>query len=178
MTQAKGVEQEEEQTEASLATGADNLDAEEDAPAPAGRLTNLLCGLAIAALGAGAFFVALDLGLGSLTRPNSGTWPGIVSLMLVAIGLVVAARAHTFTDAERITKDVLRVAAGVATLAVAAQLYPVIGFEIPSFLLLVFWMTVLGNEKLKISVPTAAGTVIVFYLIFVTGLSVPVPRLF
>lgn len=156
----------------------DEAPAGDTAPPAAGRLTNLLCGVAIIALGIGAFFVALNLGLGSLTQPHSGTWPGIVSVMLVAIGLVIALRAHTYTDAERVSRDVIRVAVGVATLAIAAQLFPIIGFEIPSFLLLVFWMTVLGGEKLRVSVPTSAGTVLVFYLIFVTGLSVPVPRLF
>ncbi|WP_017577024.1 tripartite tricarboxylate transporter TctB family protein [Nocardiopsis kunsanensis] len=149
-----------------------------DAAPGAGRATNLVCGAVISLVGAGAFAVALDLGLGSLSRPGPGTWPAIVSLMLLVVGLLIAARSAHFTDSERITKDAVGVAAGVITLTVAVQLMPLVGFELPSVALLVFWMSVLGQEKLRLSVPIAVLTVAVVHLTFVHGLAVPVPRLF
>ncbi|QVQ51872.1 tripartite tricarboxylate transporter TctB family protein [Spiractinospora alimapuensis] len=149
-----------------------------DTAPPAGYLTNLLCGVVIALVGVGALIVALDLGFGSLAQPRAGTWPAIVSGVLIVVGLVIAVRAATFTDAERITRDGWGVVAGVVSLVVAAQLMPLVGFEIPSFVLMVFWMSVLGRERLLLSVPISAVTVAVFYLIFVYGLAVPIPRLF
>lgn len=156
-------------------------EAQEPDPAaapPAGFLANLVCGIVVTLVGVGALTVALDLGLGSLSQPRAGTWPAIISGVLIAIGLVIALRAATFTDAERITKDSWGVAAGVVSLVVAAQLMPLVGFEIPSFVLMVFWMSVLGREKLLLSVPISVVTVTAFYLIFVYGLAVPIPRLF
>lgn len=153
-------------------------DPDPDTGPPAGRATNLACGAVVSLVGAGAFAVALDLGLGSLSQPGAGTWPAIVSLMLLVVGLLIAARAAHFTDAERITKDAVGVAVGVIALVVTVQLMPLVGFELPSVALLVFWMSVLGREKLWLSVPISVLTVAVFYLTFVNGLAVPVPRLF
>ncbi|MBE3001963.1 tripartite tricarboxylate transporter TctB family protein [Nocardiopsis sp. HNM0947] len=144
----------------------------------AGRTTNLVCGAVVALTGVGTLAVALDLGLGSLSQPGAGTWPGIVSMILIVIGLLIAARAATFTDAEPITKDAVAVAVAVVALAVAVQLFPYVGFELPSVALLVFWMSVLGQEKLRLSVPISVIAVAVFYLTFVYGLAVPIPRLF
>ncbi|WP_017616287.1 tripartite tricarboxylate transporter TctB family protein, partial [Nocardiopsis salina] len=159
--------------------GPDNGPADTAEPAPrAGRTTNLVCGAVVVLTGAGTLTVALDLGLGSLSRPGAGTWPGIVSVLLIVIGLLVAARAATYTDAEPITRDAVGVAVGVATLAVAVQLFPFVGFELPSVALLVFWMSVLGREKLRLSVPVSVATVAAAHLVFVYGLAVPIPRLF
>lgn len=153
-------------------------DPDPDTAPSAGRATNLACGAVISLVGAGALAVALDLGVGSLSRPGPGTWPAVVSLMLLVVGLLIAARAAHFTGAERITKDAVWVAVGVIALTVTVQLMPLVGFELPSVALLVFWMSVVGREKLRLSVPISVLTVAVFYLTFVHGLAVPVPRLF
>lgn len=144
----------------------------------AGPLTNLLCGAAISLLGTSALFVAVDLGLGSLTQPRAGTWPGFLSGLLIVLGIFIMIRARTFDDAEKITFNAVAVGVGAVSLVVAVQLMPYIGFEIPAVLLMLFWMSVLGNEKYRLSVPISIVTVAAFYLIFVTGLSVPLPRLF
>ncbi|MDZ5077178.1 tripartite tricarboxylate transporter TctB family protein [Nesterenkonia sp. HG001] len=144
----------------------------------AGRLANLLCGAAVAGIGVAALWAAMELGLGSLTQPRAGTWPGIVSALLILVGVLIMTRAATYDDAERITSRAVGVLIGVASLVAMGQLIPLIGFEVPSFLLLVFWMSVLGKERLRLSVPLSAITVLAFYLIFITGLSVPLPRLF
>lgn len=158
--------------------GSDAQASDPDTAPSAGRATNLACGAVISFVGAGALAVALDLGVGSLSQPGAGTWPAVVSLMLLVVGLLIAARAAHFTGAERITKDAVWVAVGVIALTVTVQLMPLVGFELPSIALLVFWMSVVGREKLRLSVPISVLTVAVFYLTFVHGLAVPVPRLF
>lgn len=149
----------------------------EEAPG-AGRATNLLCGAAVTGIGAVALVEAMNLGLGSLTHPRAGTWPGVISGLLIVVGVLIMLRAATYRDAEQITSRAWGVLVGAASLVALGQLIPLIGFEIPSFLLLVFWMSGLGREKLRLAVPLAAIVVVVFYLIFITGLSVPLPRLF
>ncbi|MDS2172768.1 tripartite tricarboxylate transporter TctB family protein [Nesterenkonia sp. CL21] len=144
----------------------------------AGRLTNLLCGAAVTAVGVLALLEAMSLGLGALTHPRAGTWPGVVSGLLIVVGVLIMARAATYEDAEQITSRAWAVLVGAASLVALGQLIPLIGFEIPSFLLLVFWMCGLGRERLRLAVPLSAVVVAVFYLIFITGLSVPLPRLF
>lgn len=145
---------------------------------PAGTWTNVACGVTIALVGLGALFVAIDLGLGSFARPQAGTWPGLLSGLLILLGALIAVRARVFDDAERITANAGAVAVGAISLAVAIQLMPHVGFEIPAVLLMIFWMSVLGREKYRLSVPISAVSVVAFYLIFVTGLNVPIPRLF
>jgi uncharacterized membrane protein len=156
--------------------GPDPADADE-APR-AGRLTNLVCGAVVTALGAGALYVALGLDFGSLSQPRAGTWPAIVSSVLLVCGVLIMVRSAHFTDAERMTRQGLRVAAVVIGLVVVAQLMPLVGFEIPSFVLLVAWMSLMERERLRLSVPVAAVTVVVFYLVFIQALAVPLPRLF
>lgn len=158
--------------------GSDARMSDPDSAPMAGRATNLACGAVISLVGVGAFAVALDLGPGSLSEPGAGTWPAIVSLMLLVAGLLIAARSASYTDSEQITKDAVGVAVGVIALVVAVQLMPLVGFEFPSVALLVFWMSVLGREKLWLSVPISVLTVAVFHLTFIHGLAVPVPRLF
>lgn len=147
-------------------------------PPAAGAVTNLVCGVFITV---GGIFVAVEawrLGLGSLGAPRSGTWPAVLSVLLMALGLAIALRARHFHDAEKITSKAIGVAVGAVALLVSTQLMPLIGFEIPAFALMVFWMSVLGGEKYRISIPVGLAAVLATYLIFVTGLSVPLPRLF
>lgn len=147
-------------------------------PERAGTVTNLVCGAVVSLLGLGALLVAWDLGFGSLNQPRAGTWPGILSALLILLGLFIMLRAKTFDDAEKLTFNAIGVAVGAVSLAVTVQLMPHIGFEIPAVLLTIFWMSVLGKEKYLLSVPLSVAAVVGFYLIFITGLNVPLPRLF
>ena len=153
-------------------------EADQDEAPRAGRLTNLVCGAVVTALGAGCLYVALGLDFGSLSHPRAGTWPAIVSTVLVVCGVLIMVRSAHFTDAELMTRKSLRVAVVVIGLVVVAQLMPLVGFEIPSFVLLVAWMSLLERERLRLSAPIAAVTVLTFYLVFIQALAVPLPRLF
>ncbi|GAA2093371.1 MULTISPECIES: tripartite tricarboxylate transporter TctB family protein [Brevibacterium] len=137
-----------------------------------------MSGIVATLMGTGSLAVALNLGFGTLTAPRAGTWPAILSVLLIVLGLALMSLAKTFTDAERITRRAMSVGVGALSIVIAVQLMPVIGFEIPGFLLMVFWMKVLGGEKLLKSALISALAVLALYLIFVTGLSISIPHLF
>ncbi|GAA4511131.1 tripartite tricarboxylate transporter TctB family protein [Brevibacterium yomogidense] len=159
---------------------------EEESPAgstdlqaePAGTVANLVSGVAVALLGVGSLAVALELGFGNLTQPRAGTWPAILSALLIVFGSTLAVRAKTYTDAEKISRHAAAVGVGAISIVAAVQLMPLIGFEIPAVLLMIFWMKVLGREKLLKSIIIAVVTVIALYLVFVTGLRISIPHLF
>ncbi len=147
-------------------------------PVMAGRVTNIVCGSVVIGVGVIGILEATRLRLGTLISPTAGTWPAIISAVLLLVGVLIVVKARSFADAEKVDRHILRVVIGVASLVVAAMLMPVIGFEIPAFLLLLFWMVVIGRERLVLSSVVSAGTVAIFYAIFVFGLNVPIPRLF
>lgn len=159
------------------ASSANKVSPSDETPS-AGTLTNLVSGIVVALLGSGSLAVALELGFGTLTSPRAGTWPAILSALLIILGLALIMLSRTFSDAERITRRAVSVAVGAMSIVVAVQLMPFVGFEVPGFLLMVFWMKVLGREGLLKSLVISAVTVMVLYLIFVVGLRVSIPRLF
>lgn len=155
------------------------LEAEaEHRPPPAGPVTNTLVALLVVALGVAALLGSLSLGSGSPASPGSGTWPLIISVTLIVLGLALLPAARRTADAERFGPSSLQVLAGLATMAVFAVLIPVIGFEIPAALLAFVWLRFLGGESWRSSIITTIGVVVAFYLIFVAALAVPIPRLF
>ena len=52
-----------------------------------------------------------------------------------------------------------------------------VGFEIPTVLLLVFWLKLLGGESWRVTASVSVLTTAALYLIFVVLLSAPLPRL-
>lgn len=150
----------------------------EHRPPPAGRTTNLVVALVVVALGAAALVGSLSLGAGSTDKPGSGTWPLVISVVLILLGVALGFTARSTADAERFTRPSLSVLAGIATMVVFVVLIPVIGFEIPTGLLAFVWLRFLGHESWRSSIITSIGVVVAFYLIFVAALSVPIPHLF
>ncbi|WP_324278025.1 tripartite tricarboxylate transporter TctB family protein [Blastococcus brunescens] len=132
----------------------------------------------VVALGAAALVGSLSLGAGSAGNPGSGTWPLILSVLLVVLGVALAATARTTTDAERFSRGSWLVLAGLATMVAFVAVIEGIGFEIPAALLAFVWLRFLGGEGWRSSVITSVGVVAAFYLIFVAALSVPIPHLF
>jgi len=156
-----------------------HLEAEaEHRPPPAGVPTNLVVAALVVALGAAAVVGSLDLGVGTASAPGPGTWPLILGVILVVLGLALGATARRTSDAERFTGSSWAVVAGLATMLVFVALIGTIGFEIPSALLAFVWLRFLGGESWRSSIVTSIGVVIAFYLIFVAALSVPIPHLF
>jgi MFS family permease len=150
----------------------------EHRPPPAGRTTSLVVALVVVALGAAALVGSMSLGPGSANRPGSGTWPLLIGIVLVLLGIALVVTAGSTTDAERFAEPSRLVLVGVLTMVVFVALIGVIGFEIPAALLAFVWLRFLGQESWRSSILTSLAVVAAFYLVFVAALSVPIPHLF
>src|SRR5215218_837498 len=151
---------------------------EPERPPAAGPLTNLITAAIVVILGGAAFVGSLSLGLGNLSTPGPGTWPAMVSAVLVVLGIVLAAHARTTADAERFTHSGLLVLAAIASMAAYVAVIGTIGFEIPTALLAFIWLRFLGRESWRTSTVLSLAATAAFYLLFVAALDVTIPHLF
>jgi len=133
-----------------------------------GALTALAVGLL-------AGWQADRLGVGSLTDPGPGLWPLIVSVVLVLTGAAVALRPGD--DAEPIGREAWIVVLGCISLVAYTLLFEVVGFEIPTIALLVFWLKVLGEEPWRTAVTVAVVATAAVYAVFLLALGVALPHL-
>ncbi|HWS35525.1 MAG TPA: tripartite tricarboxylate transporter TctB family protein [Actinoplanes sp.] len=145
---------------------------EEDRPPPAGPAGNLIAATVVVLLGALAITGASTLGEGP------GTWPMIVGIALVLLGLGLAARSRHDDPPERFTRGSLLVVAAVAVMAGYVTVITTIGFEIPTVLLAFVWLRFLGRETWRTSIAVSLGTTVAFYALFVGALNVTIPHLF
>ncbi|SDN75138.1 tripartite tricarboxylate transporter TctB family protein [Geodermatophilus sp. DSM 45219] len=150
----------------------------EGRPPAAGTPSNLVTAVVVIALGGAALAGAVGLGLGTAAEPGSGTWPMLVAVVTVLIGVALVAVARRAHDSERFTRSSLLVLVGLATMVVFVALLPVIGFEIPAALLCFVWLRFLGAESWRLSLGLSVGLVAAFYLVFVGALGVSIPHLF
>ncbi|WP_222264401.1 tripartite tricarboxylate transporter TctB family protein [Modestobacter marinus] len=150
----------------------------EGRPPAAGPVANVVIAAAVVLLGIAALIGSGRLGLGSARVPDSGTWPLLVSILVVVLGIGLIAVARKTSDAERFTRTSWLVLAGLATMVVFVLVIEVIGFEIPAALLSFVWLRFLGGEGWRTSIVVSLGVVAAFYVIFVAALSVPIPHLF
>ena len=150
----------------------------EGRPPAAGALSNLLTAVVVVALGVAALAGAAGLGLGAAAAPGSGTWPMLVAVVTVLIGVALVATARRAHESERFTRSSLLVLVGLATMVLFVVLLPDIGFEIPAALLCFVWLRFLGAESWRMSLGLSVGLVAAFYVIFVGALGVPIPHLF
>ncbi|MGW9113362.1 tripartite tricarboxylate transporter TctB family protein [Microbacterium sp. NPDC055683] len=149
----------------------------DDTPPPAGPVANLAASLVTAAVGAAAIALSIALGTGTPAQPGPGLWPlavGIVVLVLSAAQLVVGRRGG---DGETFTRASWMALWGFASLVALVALMPHVGFEIPSLLLCVLWLRVLGHERWLTTLVTSVAVVAGFYLVFVGALGTAIPHL-
>jgi putative tricarboxylic transport membrane protein len=149
-----------------------------DRPPVAGPVTNLVIALVVVILGGATLAGSLSLGVGSPAAPGPGTWPAVVSAVLIVLGLVLAARARRTDDAERFTRSGLLVLAAVASMAGFVAAVGTIGFELPTAVLALVWLRFLGRESWRTSVVVSLAVTAALYLIFVGALGVTIPPLF
>ncbi len=153
------------------------LEFEEEAPR-AGVLTARLGALVPLALGVFGAVVSFGLGIGSLSDPGAGLWPFAISVAMVVASVIALLRAKQDDDVEAFDRGILPVVLSVTSLIVYAALLPMIGFEIPTVLLLVFWIKVLGKEGWRPAVTVAVVATVAVYALFVLLFAVPIPHLF
>jgi len=158
---------------------ADPQEAEREVRPPlAGPVTDVVVALAVVGLGVAALVGSLALGAGSPRTPGTGTWPLLVSIALVGLGLGLLALSGRTRDAERFTRASLHVLAGLATMIGFVAVVRVIGFEIPATLLMLVWLRFLGREPWRTSIVTSLAAVVVLYVVFVGLLAIPIPHMF
>ncbi|TDC10648.1 tripartite tricarboxylate transporter TctB family protein [Nonomuraea longispora] len=162
-----------------VAAEAERLQAEldESRPPHAGPLSQVAAALAGLAAGIFGAVGSYALGLGSLTQPGPGLWPFAISVVIVALSAALVVTGRLLEDAERFSKASLLTLVALVTLVLLAVLLPLIGFEIPSLLLVFVWLRWLGKESWRSSIVISVCTVAAFYVIFVLLLQVPLPRL-
>jgi hypothetical protein len=151
---------------------------EPDRPPAAGAVTNLVTAAVVVVLGGAALAGSVRLGVGSPSAPGPGTWPAMVSTVLVVLGLVLATRIRRTDDAERFTRSALLVLAAVASMAVFVAVVDTIGFEIPTAVLAFVWLRLLGRERWRTSIVISIGVTVALYLLFVAAFDVSIPHLF
>ncbi|WP_165956542.1 tripartite tricarboxylate transporter TctB family protein [Kribbella antibiotica] len=98
------------------------------------------------AIGVFGLVGSLALGLGRLTAPGPGLWPFTVSVVITVLAVVLALTGRHGTDTEGFTRASVQTAVAVLSLVVFAALLPLIGFEIPSLLLVFVWMRFLARS--------------------------------
>ena len=147
-------------------------------PPAAGTVSNVLTAAAIVVLGVAALIGSSSLGTGTASEPGPGTWPMIISILLVVLGGVLLLMVRKTSDAEKFSRGSWLVLAGLASMVGFVLVIEVIGFEIPAALLCFVWLRFLGREGWRLSVITSLAVVVGFYLVFVAALSVPIPHLF
>jgi putative tricarboxylic transport membrane protein len=134
-----------------------------------------VAGLAAVAVGIAAALGARDLGVGSLTDPGPGLWPLVVSAVLVITGAVVAVRPGD--GAEPIGRDAWVVVVACLSLVAYTAVIGVVGFELPTVVLLAFWLRVFGGEPWRTTIAVSLGVTVVVYAVFILALGVALPHL-
>ena len=156
----------------------ENVPLEEETAPPAGPLANVLCAIAPLAIGVAGTVGAVELGLGSPVDPGPGLWPMIICLVTIIVSVALLIGGKRFHDAEKMTRGSVTVGIGVLTLIALVVALPIIGFEIPSLVLVFVWLRFLGRESWLLSGITSVVVTVVFYFLFIVGLGIPLPRLF
>jgi hypothetical protein len=151
---------------------------DEDRPPAGGPAYQVVGALVALAVGVAGVVLSYGYGLGSLRHPGAGLWPFIISVVIVALSLALLVGGRRLTDSERFTASSVLPVVGLLTFIAFGFLLPVIGFEIPAFLLCVVWLRFLGGESWRSTIVVSVVTVAFFYALFLHALNIQLPHLF
>ncbi|MGI5152695.1 tripartite tricarboxylate transporter TctB family protein [Plantactinospora sp. CA-294935] len=144
---------------------------------PAGRLGQLVAGVLPIALGLAGLGYSVSLSLGTPAEAGPGLWPALASLLLLGAGLWSLVFERKAAAVEQFGRGGIGIALGVVSLVVFVLLINRIGFEIPTLLVMAFWLRVLGRESWRVTAVVSVVTTAALYLLFITLLDVKLPRL-
>lgn len=150
---------------------------EEDRPPSGGPAYQIVGALVGAAIGIGGAVLSFGYGLGTLREPGPGLWPFVVSVLIAALSVILLVVGRGLTDSEAFTRSSVLPVVGIVTFVAFGLMLPLTGFEIPALLLCVIWLRFLGRESWRNTVVISLVTVTAFYLLFLYGLSIPLPHL-
>lgn len=143
----------------------------------AGRLGKLVAAMVPVALGLACLAYSVTLSLGTPVEAGPGLWPALASLLLIGAGSWSLVFERGASGAEQFSRGAIGIGVGIVSLVVFVLLIRRIGFEIPTLLTMVLWLKVLGRESWMATVAVSATTTATLYLLFITLLGVPIPRL-
>lgn len=150
---------------------------EDDRPPAGGPVHQLVAAAVGLALGVAGAALSWGYGLGTPSAPGPGLWPFLVSLVVAVLSAVLLLTGRRLTDSEAFSRASLIPLVAVLTFLALGLLMPVIGFEVPSLLLCVVWLKLLGRESWRTTAVVSVVTVAAFYALFILLLQVPIPRL-
>jgi hypothetical protein len=142
-----------------------------------GNLSATLSAVIPLLIGIGCSVAALQLPLGTLSKPGAGLWPLACGTAAAMASLALLTFRHRLEHPEKFTRHIWAVGVGVVSLAAFTALMPLVGFEIPLLLLFLLWLKVLGREKWRISILVSVCCTAGFYLLFILGLQLRIPHL-
>jgi len=149
---------------------------EEEIPR-AGPVGRLVAGLVPVLLGVACLVYSVTLSIGTPVDPGPGLWPALASILLIGAGLWSLVFERHRRDGEAFSRGALGIGVGIVTLIVFVFAMRRVGFEIPTLLLLAFWLRFLGKESWLVTAIVSVCTTAAFYVLFVVLLGVPIPRL-
>jgi putative tricarboxylic transport membrane protein len=149
---------------------------EEEIPR-AGPVGHLVAGIVPVLLGLFCLVYSISLSVGTPVNPGPGLWPATASVLLIVAGLWSLVFERHRRDGEAFTRGGLGIGIGIVTLIVYVFAMRRVGFEIPTLLVLAFWLRFLGKESWLMTAIVSACTTAVFYLLFIVLLGAPIPRL-
>ena len=133
--------------------------------------------IALFAFGAVTALLSLMLHLGTLRAPDSGFFPLVLGVMLMALAALHGvqlplAKAPPTPAAEGST---LKVVLFVGAVALATALFDTLGYTLVSFLLMLGLLQVLGVRKWYVSGGIALVSAAAAQVVFVHWLKIPLP---
>ncbi len=143
---------------------------------------DVVSGLALAGLSAGACVIAYRMGLGSMGSPAPGSIPfgiaallGLMSLGLMAKGLVTRRSGGQRGDGTG-PRSWVRPILVLVILTAYSAFFSYIGFLASTFLVMMALTWGVGRQKLLLSLTVSVLSAAAAYLLFVTVFGLPFPR--
>ena len=141
-----------------------------------GMRADQIAGLMISLAGAYAGWETLKLPLGSLDNPGPGYMPLILSVLLFALGLIVASAGGKSQPLAEIRWPELRHAFAIfGTCVFAALAIEPLGYRLTVAVMLIFLVGVIEKKPPLAVILVSAGMAIGSYWLFATLLKVPLP---
>lgn len=129
----------------------------------------------LAAVSGAAIYLSIGYGLGTGIRPGPGLWPFIAAVLMLGCTVIVAFT-DTLKDYEPWGTEAGRTIVAVASLAVFAVLFTLLGFTVPAMLLMLLWLRLFGRMRWVTAAPLAVVGAIALFMLFDVVLGVPLPR--
>jgi putative tricarboxylic transport membrane protein len=145
------------------------------------RTANRVAAICFIVFSAAVVWASLSLEYYTKLGPGAGFFPFWLGVAMGVLSLVWLGQVCTqgaVADAPLSLPDRLgatRIVAIVGSVAAAALFMNVFGYQAVMFLLLLFWLRVLGRQPLLVTLAVAAAGSVGVYRVFTTYLDVPLP---